>query len=146
MTSGALAIQMPINYGITWYTNLATPGITFTGGASLFARLPGVTYGNVYTWASGAGDVIGIIGAANTNSVTFGSTTASNISLQTNSIAALIIDTSQIVEFASANSFSTPASVATSLGSIGPVGSHTTVQTWLTVKDNSGTTRYIPCF
>lgn len=35
--------------------------------------------------------------------------------------------------------------VATVLGSLGPVGSATTVQKWLQV-DDSGTPRYIPCF
>lgn len=42
--------------------------------------------------------------------------------------------------------YSANASVATALTSIGPVGSHTTVQTWLTIVDSGGTTRYIPCF
>lgn len=37
-------------------------------------------------------------------------------------------------------------SVATALSSIGPTGSHTTVQKWLTVTDNTGTKRYIPAF
>lgn len=35
--------------------------------------------------------------------------------------------------------------VATVLGSVGPVGSNTTVQEWLTININ-GNTRYIPCF
>lgn len=37
-------------------------------------------------------------------------------------------------------------SVATSLTSLGPVGSHTTVQEWLTFNDAAGTVRYIPAF
>jgi hypothetical protein len=37
-------------------------------------------------------------------------------------------------------------SVATVLGSLGPAGSHTTVQEWMAVKTAGGTTRYIPCF
>lgn len=37
-------------------------------------------------------------------------------------------------------------SVATVLGSLGPVGSHTTVQEWMAIKNNAGTVRYIPCF
>lgn len=36
-------------------------------------------------------------------------------------------------------------SVATVLGSVGPTGSNTTVQEWLTININ-GNTRYIPCF
>lgn len=35
---------------------------------------------------------------------------------------------------------------ATLLGSLGPTGSHTTVQTWLQIVDPAGATRYIPCF
>lgn len=36
-------------------------------------------------------------------------------------------------------------SVATVLGSVGPVGSHTTVQEWLKINIG-GTTRFLPCF
>lgn len=53
---------------------------------------------------------------------------------------------SGLVQFASAGSFSANGAVATLLGSLGPTGAHTTVQTWLTFKDSSGTTRYVPCF
>jgi len=37
-------------------------------------------------------------------------------------------------------------SVATAMTNLGPAGSHTTVQEWLTVKNAAGTVRYIPCF
>lgn len=43
------------------------------------------------------------------------------------------------------DSTSANGSVATVLGSVGPAGSNTTVQEWLTI-DIGGTTRYIPCF
>jgi hypothetical protein len=36
--------------------------------------------------------------------------------------------------------------IATALSSVGPTGSHTTVQEWLTITNSSGTVRYIPCF
>src|ERR1700753_3063408 len=35
-------------------------------------------------------------------------------------------------------------SVATVLGSLGPTGSHTTVQEWLQFTDSSGVVRYVP--
>ena len=38
------------------------------------------------------------------------------------------------------------ATVATVLGSVGPVGSHTAVQEWIAIKNGSGVTRYIPAF
>jgi len=50
------------------------------------------------------------------------------------------------VGFASSANFSANGSVATALSSVGPTGSHTTVQEWLTITDNAGTVRYIPCF
>lgn len=37
-------------------------------------------------------------------------------------------------------------SVATTMTSLGPTGSHTTIQKWLTVVDNTGTVVYIPCY
>jgi hypothetical protein len=43
-------------------------------------------------------------------------------------------------------SFAANASVATVLGSVGPTGSHTTVQKWLIVNDGNGNTYYIPMF
>jgi hypothetical protein len=51
-----------------------------------------------------------------------------------------------LISIGNAASYSANASVATVLGSIGPAGSHTTVQKWLTIKDNTGATLYIPAF
>jgi len=51
-----------------------------------------------------------------------------------------------IFQFGSSASFSANATVATVLGSLGPSGASTTVQKWLTIKDDGGVTRYIPCF
>jgi hypothetical protein len=50
------------------------------------------------------------------------------------------------MKFSNAANFTASGAVATSLGSIGPTGSHTTVQTWLTFVDNTGATRYVPAF
>jgi trimeric autotransporter adhesin len=63
-----------------------------------------------------------------------------------NSAAILSLLPAGNVKLENAASFSANGSVATVLGSIGPAGSHTTVQEWLTIVDSSGTTRYIPCF
>lgn len=53
---------------------------------------------------------------------------------------------SGVVQFANSTSFSANAAIATVLGSVGPTGSHTTVQKWLKITDNAGTALYIPCF
>ena len=50
------------------------------------------------------------------------------------------------VKFSASASFSANGSVATALSSVGPTGAQTTVQEWLTIKNASGTVRYIPCF
>lgn len=51
-----------------------------------------------------------------------------------------------VVKFASANSFSANGAIATTMTSLGPTGSHTTIQKWLTIQDNGGTVLYIPCY
>ncbi len=37
-------------------------------------------------------------------------------------------------------------SVATTVTSLGPTGSHTTIQEWATIPNASGVTRYIPLY
>lgn len=44
------------------------------------------------------------------------------------------------------NTWAANGSIATSLTSLGPQGSHTTVQTWLVVFDTNGFMRFIPAF
>jgi hypothetical protein len=46
----------------------------------------------------------------------------------------------------SANSFAANGSVGTSVTSLGPTGSHTTIQEWLIVYDNNGTKRWAPLY
>jgi hypothetical protein len=49
------------------------------------------------------------------------------------------------VQFGS-GAFSANAAVATTMTSLGPTGSHTTVQEWLQITDAAGTVRYIPAY
>lgn len=42
--------------------------------------------------------------------------------------------------------FTANGSVATTVTSLGPTGSHTTIQEWATITDAAGTTRYIPLY
>ena len=53
---------------------------------------------------------------------------------------------SEVLEFGSTGMFTANGSVATAMSSLGPTGSHATIQEWFTVKDASGTVRYIPAF
>ena len=68
------------------------------------------------------------------------------LGLLVNNSQMLTLQTTGKVKFGNAASFSANGAVATSLGSVGPTGSHTTVQKWLTIVDNSGATLYIPAF
>lgn len=63
-------------------------------------------------------------------------TTASTLSLQPSGGAVKL----------GAGAFSANGSVATLLTSLGPTGSHTTVQEWFTITNASGVVRYIPAF
>lgn len=71
---------------------------------------------------------------------------ANTLTLYANSTAVLSALPAGNVKLENAASFSANASVATVLGSVGPSGSHTTVQKWLTIVDSGGSTLYIPCF
>lgn len=51
-----------------------------------------------------------------------------------------------VVIFNAAAMWTANGAVATGMTNVGPVGSHTTVQEWFTVKNNAGVVRYIPTF
>jgi hypothetical protein len=51
-----------------------------------------------------------------------------------------------VLKLGNAASFTANGSVGTTMTSLGPTGSHTTVQEWLTVQDSAGTVRYIPAY
>lgn len=84
--------------------------------------------------------------ATNGNLVVEAGSASGIMSLKASGHTNLELEAAGTVKFADAASFSNTGAVATVLGSAGPVGSHTAVQTWLTIVDNNGITRYIPCF
>lgn len=58
----------------------------------------------------------------------------------------LRLNSNGTIKFSNAATFSANGAVATVLGSVGPTGSHTTVQKWFTIVDSTGATLYIPAF
>jgi hypothetical protein len=65
----------------------------------------------------------------------------------TNGAGAIQIGSSTgILKFASSGMFTANGAVATAMSSLGPAGSHTTIQEWFTIQDVAGTVRYIPAF
>ncbi|MEI9414729.1 hypothetical protein [Mesorhizobium sp. Cs1321R2N1] len=50
------------------------------------------------------------------------------------------------IQYTGTANFAANGTVATVLGSLGPTGSHTTVQEWHAFKNSAGVTRWVPCF
>lgn len=61
------------------------------------------------------------------------------------SLLSLSANTGELQFFAS-QSWARNDTVATTMTSLGPQGSHTTVQEWLVVVNNAGVVRYIPAY
>lgn len=75
-----------------------------------------------------------------------GTATMSCIGSDSNIDMVLTPKGSGVLKVGTAACFTANGSVATSVTSVGPTGAQTTVQEWLTVKNSSGTVRYIPAF
>lgn len=82
-------------------------------------------------------------GADSLNLINFG---AFPVTLGANNAVVLTILSAGNVKFTNAANFTANGTVATAMSSLGPTGSHTTIQKWLTIVDNGGTTGYIPVF
>jgi len=62
-------------------------------------------------------------------------------------VAGIIVGASSgDLQFGGTGMFIANGSVATAMSNLGPAGSHTTIQEWLTFKNPGGTVRYVPCF
>lgn len=60
--------------------------------------------------------------------------------------AVLTWDLNNAMQFNSSAQWTANGAVATTMTSLGPTGSHTTIQEWFVVKNASGTVRYIPAY
>jgi len=60
--------------------------------------------------------------------------------------AILFSSATGLPKFGRTGAWTANGSVATTMTSVGPTGSHTTVQEWFTVQNASGVTRYIPAY
>ena len=109
----------------SWKHGLITTNFRVESG-NLIETQPG----NSFAWNDGTG----------TASVNSTAITAGNID-----VTVTPAGTGQ-VRVNGSSSWTANGSVATALTSVGPTGSHTTVQEWFTVKNASGTVRYIPAF
>lgn len=76
----------------------------------------------------------------------FGITSSASDAVGTASDTRLGRGSAGVWKFMDANSMAANGVVATTMTSLGPVGSHTTIQEWLTIQNPSGTVRWIPCY
>lgn len=94
----------------------------------------------------GTGLTAGITTVGDTNGkLTISLPGASNTLVIGNSIGTTNINPTTL-GFGNSTLWSANGSVATAMTSVGPTGSHTTVQEWFTVTDNAGMVRYIPAY
>lgn len=119
--------------------------VTVTDAASLYienapAAAGSVTLTNAWALHVGAGNVKLGGGMTVTGDILPAADISQNIGSASKRVGTLFAFAMQYASFA-AN-----GSVATTLGSLGPTGSHTTVQEWFQVTNNAGTTRWIPAF
>jgi hypothetical protein len=127
---GLNAVGSDTNVGMNFTTKGTSPFAFITGGGSRtqFAILDNASGADYVTVTSGAS-----AGVINTN--------AGNLNIGSTGGTTTLSDAT----VALTNAFAVNGAVATSLGSVGPTGSHTTVQQWLKITLN-GTVGYIPVF
>jgi hypothetical protein len=89
-------------------------------------------------------------GAAGANSkiIRVGGSVTNNLEVvnAANTAVILSLSDSGVMQFNGAAAIAANGTVATTMTSLGPTGSHTTIQEWLTYLNPSGVTRYIPAY
>jgi P pilus assembly chaperone PapD len=134
--TGSGPVVLPVGSDGNITLNIQSKG---TGSVVLFSN--GNTALRIRNPSASAVNFIDAVGSATGLAVQLNAVGGdSNIDLQLNSAG------SGLVQFGAASNFTANGAVATTMTSLGPTGSHTTVQEWLTVKDSAGTVRYIPAF
>lgn len=120
----------------TLVTSLGTGVVALGGTTVASSTLQAVTTASNVDFLQVTGSATG-----NPGSVTLAAAgTDSNIDL------VLTSKGTGVLKMGIAGQFAANGSVATAMSSLGPAGSHTTIQKWLIVKDSTNTTLWIPCF
>lgn len=137
-----------------------TGGVVVTGTTAT-----GSTYVQVVGAAGGQSGIMQVFGGSAVGNL-FGIAKASNVYITSAPFSAMVVGTSAAVDLVfgtngteririedstallKTGSAMTVANgtVATTMTSLGPTGSHTTIQEWLTFKNSAGTQRWVPCY
>lgn len=156
VTGTGIAIAMAKGHAIQWYatggvltSNIYCSGTTNAGGISLAFQEGSAQFLN-----SGGGQLLAafpvVANAANylylSAATTGGAPEVAVAGSDPNIDLLLNMKGTGVLKFGGSGSITANGTVATAMSSLGPTGSHTTIQEWLTIKNNSGTIRYIPCF
>ncbi len=131
---GTVASPTVITTGDVLSTESAYAYLGATNTYRETGRIEVTSKGTISDATTGVGSIITI----------YGKTQGTDVTVQP---ALVITDGSTAsIKFAGTGMTSANGTVATILGSVGPVGANTTVQEWLTVTMPGGNVRYIPCF
>jgi hypothetical protein len=150
------AFQLGRFHGLFWFASSTIGTASIYSDATASIGSPQVQLGQAavnFLEQSSAGKNFQV--ALTTNAVNFpfaqGATTGNAATIgavggDTNVDLGVFCQGTGVVKFLGASMITANGAVATTMTSLGPAGSHTTVQEWLTIKNAAGTVRYIPCY
>lgn len=141
-TSGSVPFIQSYNRNTSAAAPMTALMSTWTITGKIVMTPPAATAGIEITRQSGASSLIGTSDMAIDGSASSGTLLLNAIG--TGDIQ--ICGGGGALQIKGAGTVAANASVATAMSSVGPVGSHTTIQEWLVVKNSGGTTRWIPMF
>jgi len=150
------AIKLGLNHGLFWFASnaIGTSSIYCNATATIGSTQIQLGQGSTnFLEGSSSGNNFQV--AMTTNSVNFpyaqGAVTGSSATIgalggDANVDLGIFCAGTGVIKFVSASMITANGTVATAMSNLGPVGSNTTIQEWLTIKNAGGTKRYIPCF
>ena len=122
------------------FRNGLVAGIGFIAAIALIPT--GFAAISTYTGTSGSNPIQGIPGTMVDFNTLIGAVNAQLGSYLSFNTAGSVGE----INLTNSASFIANGSVATAMSSVGPLGSHTTIQEWLVVLDNNGKAVYVPAF
>lgn len=150
------AIQFGRFHGMFWFAGAGVGTCSIYSDASAFVGSPSLQLGQSSFFvreasSNGANFQVALTtNAVNTpfvqGGVTGSAATIGALGGDTNVDLGIFCAGTGLVKFVGGSMLTPNGAVATTMTSLGPTGSHATVQEWLTVKNSAGTVRYIPCY
>jgi hypothetical protein len=159
--TGTSAVNYGLDFGHMTFNNAAIRGpdtqdldiqVGTGGGARLFVVNSGgngagfVIHGAAATITERL-DVTPGTGSTGQAIISTVGTSTGGLAFQAGANPLVLGNSSGIIEIGTTGAFAANSNVATAMSSVGPVGSHTTIQKWLTITESDGSTvGWIPVF